>query len=366
MPQPPSVTAAEVDHAVTALLADGQYPTSARLRVALGNKGSPVTIQRLLAQWYADHGKAFAERVAAHAERATDTVRARLEAAAQDAIASFDAAQAERVSAMDARESELAQRDDALRARELDLEKRENAQSEVIQRTTDALASSRKELVDAKAAAARLDAELAAARASVADLGERAERAESTVRDLQAVRGELQAVRGEAERLRARTDEDAAARDAALANAAALIKQAETAVAETAIVQSALTGAKARTAELATLVEVRDSELETLRATVAELRERAAVERKRASTREVAMESALSELRGTHEVAAGIGGQLTTLAAELSKYGAAAESGRVASRGALDSVAKVLGRVDSKVADLVGGRIIGRKEAAAE
>lgn len=112
----------EVFAAIEGLLAQGAYPTSARIREAVGHRGSPVLLQKLLASWYARFGAAFSKKVAAlkSADQGIG-IRDTFATAAKEALATFDAEQARRLAEFKRQEDELAQREARFAEREVAL-----------------------------------------------------------------------------------------------------------------------------------------------------------------------------------------------------------------------------------------------------
>jgi colicin import membrane protein len=117
------LTESEVFGVIRALLDDGSYPTAAAVRERLGGRGSPVVLQRFLADWYREHGPLLAQKASTHRPAASG-LRAHLHALTQEAMAEVDAAQASRVAELDRRHAELDEREARLLALTADLEAR--------------------------------------------------------------------------------------------------------------------------------------------------------------------------------------------------------------------------------------------------
>lgn len=131
MPRQTELSEAEVFRAIEVLLANGDYPTSARLREALDHRGSPVVLQRFLGAWYAQHGPELAKRAAAApAKTLAGGLQAELKRLTATAVQEVETAQAERIAALDARAAALDARDADLLAREQRLDARESAHAE--------------------------------------------------------------------------------------------------------------------------------------------------------------------------------------------------------------------------------------------
>lgn len=131
MPRQTELSEAEVFRAIEVLLANGDYPTSARLREALDHRGSPVVLQRFLGAWYAQHGPELAKKAAAApAKTLAGGLQAELKRLTATAVQEVEAAQAERIAALDARAAALDARDADLLAREQRLDARESAHAE--------------------------------------------------------------------------------------------------------------------------------------------------------------------------------------------------------------------------------------------
>lgn len=135
-----SLVDVEVFGAIRALLEQGAYPTAAALREQLGGRGSPVVLQRFLADWYRDHGPLLAQKAAAHRPAATAGLRSQMQALAKEAMAEVDAAQAVRVAELDRRQAELNELEASVSAVKADLDARtrrlddrEMAQAELLQ-----------------------------------------------------------------------------------------------------------------------------------------------------------------------------------------------------------------------------------------
>ena len=131
MPRQTELSEAEVFSAIHALVADGAYPTSARLREALDHRGSPVVLQRFLGDWYAQHGPELARKAAAApAKTVAGSLQAELKRLTASAVQEVESAQAERIAALDGHAAALKSREADLLAREQRLDARESAHAE--------------------------------------------------------------------------------------------------------------------------------------------------------------------------------------------------------------------------------------------
>lgn len=124
----PAVAQSEVFKAIEKLLDDGEYPTHARLRAAVGGRGSPIVLQRYIGEWYETNGPRLASKATPPSAEQLDVgIRQQLAKATETALAQFDATQAERIAALEARSAALDAVDSDLLAREQRLDARESA-----------------------------------------------------------------------------------------------------------------------------------------------------------------------------------------------------------------------------------------------
>lgn len=184
MPRHTELSEAEVFSAVHGLVAAGVYPTSARLREALKNRGSPVVLQRFLSAWYVQFGPELARKATAKPPKpATGVLQAEIKRLAEDALHEVEAAQAERIATLDARAAVLDAREAEQLARDQRLDAREAAHAAH-------LADLRSQLEAAAAAQARLE-----------------ETRDQAIKDMGEARGTVEALRRAGEARQAELDQ---------------------------------------------------------------------------------------------------------------------------------------------------------------
>ena len=192
----------EVFAAIGALITAGIYPTAAALREQLGGRGSPVVLQRFLADWYAANGPELAQKAAARRPDPAGGLRAQLQALTKEAMAEVDAAQADRVAALDRRHAELEDRESRVEAREADLEARtrrlddrEMAQAELLQELRDQVALATQARDAARAAEVTCTTALASAEGRLSVLDGQLAQARTDLQGLADLRAELASTR---------------------------------------------------------------------------------------------------------------------------------------------------------------------------
>lgn len=313
-----SLTEAEAFGAIRALLEAGTYPTAAALREQLGGRGSPVVLQRFLADWYATHGPELAQKAAAHRPDPAGGLRAQLQALTKEAMAEVDAAQAERVAALDRRQAALEEREARVEAREADLEvrtrrldDREMAQAELLQELRDQVARATQARDAARAAEVACTTALATAEGRLSVLDGQLAQARTDLQGLAELRAELASTREARDHaqallatrtqerdaaVKARTQVEAALNDAQ--DAAAVARAADTEVrVALATARQGLAAEQARVVDLTKRLAAQTDALAALE------RQRVAVEAARdeaEAARRVA-ETALATLAGRHE-----------------------------------------------------------------
>ena len=231
----------EVFAAIAALISAGHYPTAAALREQLGGRGSPVVLQRFLADWYATHGPELAQKAAARRPDPAGGLRAQLQALTKEAMAEVDAAQAERVAALDRRQAALEDREAGVAAREADLEARtrrlddrEMAQAELLQELRDQLARATQARDAARAAEVTCTTALATAEGRLSVLDGQLAQARTDLQGLAELRAELASTREARDHAQALLVTRTQERDAALkarAQLEAALKHAQDAAA---------------------------------------------------------------------------------------------------------------------------------------
>lgn len=126
----PKVSTAEIDIAIRELLAAGQHPTWERVRSSVGDRGGATSLQRMIREWYAEHGPSL---VATGVPPAAGTreVREQLKEMTQAAIMQLEREEADRRAELAARATELeseaaalAEQQRMLEARTADLDAR--------------------------------------------------------------------------------------------------------------------------------------------------------------------------------------------------------------------------------------------------
>ncbi|MDQ1090657.1 chromosome segregation ATPase [Xanthomonas sacchari] len=182
MGRSPTVSFDEVDDTIRRLLAQGQQPTAQRLRAGLGERGSPVLLQRLTADWYSQYGPAYAGRLeqlaaaiakAASAPKPAVDVQAHLKAVTEQALQQVDQAHQQRMAELESRIAELDAGEQSLRQRETSLEVRAVALRELVDHCRQEAATAHANYEAAQQASATLHAELAAAKAAQAEYAAR-------------------------------------------------------------------------------------------------------------------------------------------------------------------------------------------------
>lgn len=123
------LTHAEVFKVIEDLLGEGEYPTSARMRERLDNRGSPVVLQRFLGEWYADNGPLLAgarsQSPAVAAAVEDRGIRRRMRAVTEEALKLFEQELDRREASLEERIAAADGRDESLREREAHLDGRE-------------------------------------------------------------------------------------------------------------------------------------------------------------------------------------------------------------------------------------------------
>jgi len=227
MPRASQLTQEEVFGAIGELLADGEYPTSARLREALDHRGSPVVLQRFLSAWYEKFGPSLATAASAARPAAVAAdLRAQLESATRQALAEFDRAHAERLAQLEDREAAAAAVHASLQARAHALDEREMAQDELIvdlRARTTAADDRRNRALEA---CARARGQRDAARRAEAALASQLAEARQHAVDVASLQAALQHARATSEREATRVVELAKERDDARAQARAALADA--------------------------------------------------------------------------------------------------------------------------------------------
>lgn len=219
----------DVFAAISAVVAGGKAPTTVRVRAQLGDRGSPIVLQRFIDDWYDQVGRNLQVEGAGSTSTSApqppsmaglqDELRRLTEATMRD----LERAQAERVAVLDTRAAGLDARETDLLAREQRQDQREGDQAELVSRLRDAAttadarcrdaevaASEQRQLAtqaaaeaaDAREARARAEAELEATRRQLTALSEREQALVAEVRRLAAVDVEARRVRDEASYLR--------------------------------------------------------------------------------------------------------------------------------------------------------------------
>ena len=305
-----SLTDAEVFAAIRTLLEAGSYPTAAALREHLGGRGSPVVLQRFLADWYSEHGPLLAEKAAAHRPAAAAGLRAQMQALAKEAMAEVDAAQAARVAELDRRQAGLEDREAGVAAREADLEvrtrrldDREMAQAELLQelRHQVALATQARDAARAAEVACRTALATAEGRLSVLD-GQLAQ-ARTDLQGLAELRAEMAGTREARDHAQALLVTRTQERDAALKTRAQLEGALKDAQDAAALAQAADTEVRVALATARQRLAAEQARVEDLTKRLGALeRQWVAVEaaRDEAEAARRAAETALASLTGRH------------------------------------------------------------------
>lgn len=180
------ITRAEVADAIIAILAAGARPSWEAVRERVDQRGSPVVLNRMIAEWFEENGPALTQLVPAGEEVA---MRNNLRTLTDLAYAEFEAKQATRIAQLDERAAALDGREQNLADREAALDEREHGQREYIEHL-------HSQLRDAEAARTEVDGALQHARTDLAASLALIEhhKSELTQRDenTAALRGELQ------------------------------------------------------------------------------------------------------------------------------------------------------------------------------
>lgn len=201
MPRKTDLAEAEVFTAIQVLLASGIYPTAARLREALEHRGSPVVLQRFLADWYAQHGPELAKKAAAApAKTAAGGLQAELKRLTAQAVQEVEVAQAARIATLDDRAAALDGRDAGLVQREAQQDAREAAHAELLVDLRQQLATANTQL---DAAHARAVEEAGAGRAQIEALQNALAARDAELGRLRPVAEKLPAVQANVERAQA-------------------------------------------------------------------------------------------------------------------------------------------------------------------